>query len=316
MSRHIVITIIVAVLGLSKSWAQQDVSFSHYFSMPSFYNPAATSVDTKMNVNLAYANQMTGFENSPKTILAMVDLPIYFLTPAHSAGVLFMNDGIGLFSHMKLGVQYAYHHRFGKKMKISGGIRFALLSEKFNGGKADYIDSGDPVLSTSEVKGSAFDVDFGLRVDYDNRWYAGVSMLHLTAPTVSYGDEKIYEINNGSSFYVTGGYNIAFRSPLFNMQVDAILRTDLKAWRGDLSARLNYSGPKQNLYVGLGFSPVNSVTLLVGGIFHDIVVGYAYEINTKGVGFVHGNHEVTVGYHADLDLFKKGRNKHKSVRIL
>lgn len=306
------------MLVLTTQWgrAQQDVSFTHYWAMPSFYNPAATAIDGKMDVRGVFSSQMTGFEDNPVVMYFGADIPVYFLTPAHSAGASFLNDKTGLFTHTRIALQYAYHHRMGPNLRVSGGIRFSLLSEGFEGSKADVIDSSDPVLSTSKLTGSAFDVDFGLRVDYRRLWYAGVSMLHLAAPTISYGDEKIYEYNICSSFYLTGGYNIALRSPLFNMQMDAILRTDLNAWRGDVTARLMYNGEKRKLYCGLSYSPANSVSLLVGGDLKGVTVGYCYELYTSAIGALHGTHEVTVGYKADLDLFKKGRNLHKSVRHL
>ena len=59
-----------------------------------------------------------------------------------------------------------------------------------------------------------------------------------------------------------------------------------------------------------------SVTFLVGGMFHGVNLGYSYQMYTSGVGLVHGSHEVVLSYQTDLDLFKKGRNKHQSVRWL
>ena len=314
LKRHITI-LFLALTALAAS-AQEDVSFGHYWAMPSFYNPAATAIDTKLDVRAIYANQFTGFEDCPKTLYVGADLPIYFLTPAHSAGASFLNDQSGLFTHMRISLQYAYHHSFGKNIKVSGGIRLMLLSETFDGSKVDVIDSGDPVVSSAKAKGTGFDLDFGVRVDYKKQWYAGISMLHLLSPRIEYGDDKIYQYNTSSAFYLTGGYNIKFRSPLFNMQLDAIVRTDLNKWRGDATARLMYNGEKHHLYFGASYSPLNSASVLVGGDFHGITIGYSYEIYTSAIGFLHGTHEISLGYKADLDLFKKGRNLHKSVRHL
>ena len=37
---------------------------------------------------------------------------------------------------------------------------------------------------------------------------------------------------------------------------------------------------------------------------------------TGGIGALNGTHEVMIGYQTDLNLFKKGKNLHKSVRLL
>ena len=60
----------------------------------------------------------------------------------------------------------------------------------------------------------------------------------------------------------------------------------------------------------------HGVTAFVGGIFHGVDLCYAYEANTSGMGLASGNHEVTLGYILELDLGKRGKNKHKSVRWL
>jgi len=45
-------------------------------------------------------------------------------------------------------------------------------------------------------------------------------------------------------------------------------------------------------------------------------LSYSYEANTSGMGLGAGQHEVTLGYKLDLDLGKKGKNLHRSVRYL
>ena len=69
-------------------------------------------------------------------------------------------------------------------------------------------------------------------------------------------------------------------------------------------------------YAGVAYSPTNSVTALVGGNFHGISLGYSFELYTSGISFKNGSHELFVGYQTELNLFKKGRNSHQSVRIL
>ena len=85
---------------------------------------------------------------------------------------------------------------------------------------------------------------------------------------------------------------------------------DLTAVRG------TYTYDEKRYYAGLTYSPMTSVAILLGGEINSMSFGYAYELFTSGVGAIHGSHDLYVGYVMDLDLFKKGRNKHKSIRIL
>ena len=77
-----------------------------------------------------------------------------------------------------------------------------------------------------------------------------------------------------------------------------------------------YDGKKHKLYGGLMYSPTVSVGLLLGFDFHGINIGYSYEAYTGGVGALNGTHEIVIGYQTDLNKFKKGKNMHKSVRLL
>jgi hypothetical protein len=87
-------------------------------------------------------------------------------------------------------------------------------------------------------------------------------------------------------------------------------------WRADVTGRLKYTHEKKMMYAGVSYSPTNSVTVLIGGNFHGIHLGYSYEIYTTAINVGNGSHELFVGYQTDLNLFKKGKNLHKSVRLL
>ncbi len=294
--------------------AQYDPSFVNYWAMTSFYNPAATGQDPVLNVQGAYSMQMTGFENAPAVMSAYVDLPLFFISAKHGAGVGFMNDQIGLFKHQKFYLQYAYHQPLWGG-RLSGGIHLAMLSETFDGSGLDLGESGDPAFPTSEANGAAFDLNFG--VQYAGKsWYAGFAMMHCTSPTVTLGDEKVNEFSISPSYYLTGGYNIRLKSPLYTIHTSAMLRSDAVGFRADVTGRIAYHGNKHELYGGVSYSPMNSVSLLFGLDFHGINIGYAYEMYTAGIGALNGTHEILIGYRTELNLFKKGKNKHKSVRIL
>ncbi len=295
--------------------AQFDVAFTNSWALQSYYNPAATGLYGKLDVKGVYSMQMRGFEDAPSTMLVTADLPLFFLSPSHGAGLGFMNDQAGMFSTKKIYLQYAYHQKLWGG-RLSASVRPVLLTESFDGSKADLNDSSDPAFATSEVKGTSFDLDCGLRYTNKDVWYAGVSAMHLLSPTISLGDDKTYELSMGNVFYATGGYKFRFRYPKYSLATDAILRSDFQSWRGDITARLLYDGKKHKLYGGVMYSPTVSVGVLLGFDFHGINVGYSYEAYTGGVGALNGTHEIVIGYQTDLNKFKKGKNLHKSVRLL
>lgn len=302
----------VLLLAVSPVRAQYDASFSHYWAMEPSFNPAAAGKEAKINVSGAYAMTLTGFENNPKTMYVGGDMPFYFLKTYHGVGVQVLNDQIGLFSHKKFALQYAYKHRLLGGM-LSVGLQAGMLSETFNGSKVDTETPSDPAFPTSEVNGSAFDLGAGLYYIHRN-WYAGLSAQHLNSPDVEFGQTQNFKVS--PTYYLTGGYNIRLRNPLLSVHPTVLARTDGTAYRVDISGRVKYTHDKKMLYAGLGYSPTNSVTVMVGGNFHGICLGYSYEVYTSAISIGNGSHELFVGYQTDINMTKKGRNKHKSVRFL
>ena len=295
--------------------AQYDVAFTNYWALQSFYNPAATGLDGLLNVQAAYSMQMVGFEDAPASMYVGADMPVFFLSPRHGMGVGFLNDDVGLFKNKKFFLQYAYHQPlFGGKFSI--GARAGLLQNGFDGTDLNVEHSSDPAFASSDVNGTGFDLDVGLRYSYKQVWYVGVSAMHCLGPTISLGDDKIYEISIDPSLYLAGGYKLKFRQPQYALMTNACLRTDMQDWRADITARLAYDGEKHKLYGGVNYSPTKSVAVMLGIDFHGINLGYSYEMYTRGIGALNGTHELVLGYQTDLDLFKKGKNLHKSVRLL
>lgn len=292
--------------------AQYDVAFSHYWDLEPYYNPAAVGKDTKLNVVGAYALDFAGFENNPRSMYLGADMPLYALRAYHGVGVSLLNDQIGLFTHQRMALQYAYRHRlFGGQ--IAAGVQAGFINEKFEGSKADLEDPSDPAFTRSDINGNALDVAFGI---YYMRgpWYVGVSAQHLNAPLVELGETN--ELQVDPAYYLTGGYNIKLRNPFLTIHPSVLVRTDGSAYRADVSTRVVYTNEKRMMYAGVSYSPTNSVTVLIGGRIKGIHLGYSYEMYTSAIQPGNGSHELVVGYQTTLNLYKKGKNKHKSVRLL
>ena len=307
---YIILTLSILLAGTAK--AQYDVSFSHYWDLETYFNPAAAGKQSRLNIAGAYALDMAGFENNPRTMYLGADMPFYLLNSYHGAGISLLNDQLGLFTHQRIALQYAYKHRlFGGQLSI--GLQFAFLNEQFDGSKVDAEDSGDPAFATSKVNGSSMDIGAGLYYTH-GRWYAGLSAQHVTSPSIEMGDRSILKID--PTFYLTGGYNIKLRNPFVTIPASVLVRTDLNTYRADITARVVYTNEKKVMYCGVSYSPQNSVTAIIGGSFHGINLSYSYEMYTSAINVGNGSHELTVGYQTTLNLYKKGKNKHKSVRIL
>ena len=307
-----IISLLLLCACLRTASAQQAPAFAHYWDMLPQFNAGAVGRNDQLRITAAYQAHNMGFDDAGGTMYAGADMAFALGKTRHGVGLVFENDAIGLFSHQRFCAQYAYQQRlFGGRLGI--GVEVDMLNEKVDGSKADLIDPNDPAFPSSEMTGSKFDVSVGLF--YQRKGLeVGLSAAHLTSPTILMGETNEIKVESLYNFYAA--YNIKTKNPLFNIVPSTMLRYDGQEFRADITARLLYAKDTQRLYGGVTYSPMHSVTGFVGGRFHGIDLSYSYEANTEGIGLLHGNHEVTLGYTLDLNLSKKGKNLHRSVRFL
>ena len=272
--------------------AQWDVQFTDYTALKSFYNPAVSGTDGNLNVAATYSMQMMGYDEAPASLYVSADMPVYFLNPHHGAGLSFLNDNAGVYNTTRIGLQYAYNVKLSKRGRLALGVQGVLMSERVSMKSVKMEDNSDPAVPSSEVKGTKVDMGVGLYYYHPKLWL-GASSQHLLAPTLLL--DQRYEVEVPRVYYLMGGGNIRLKNSLLSLQPSFLVQSDMDTWREDVQCKVAYERDEKKFYGG---------------------VGYSYQMYTSGVGLVHGSHEVVLSYQTDLDLFKKGRNKHQSVRWL
>ena len=301
-----------AILSVAGVRAQFDTHFTHYWALQGYYNPAVAGLSGRLNMYGTYAMQMAGYTNAPATMLIGADMALPTEKKNQAISANLYNESIGLFTNQRLFAGYAYRFNlWGGSMAM--GMSAGSLEQKFDGSKVEAEESADAAFPSSEIEGMGLDLTAGVHYAHPF-FYAGLSVMHLTAPVIELGETN--EIKIDRTYYFCGGGNIQMKNPLLSIQPSLQLMTDLQAWRADVTVRGTYTYDEKRYYAGLTYSPMTSVAILLGGEINSVTFGYAYEIFTSGVGLIHGSHDLYVGYVMDLDLFKKGKNKHKSIRIL
>ena len=310
--KRIGIIAMMSGLALVGARAQYDAAFSHYFDMEPSFNPAVVGKQGLLNVTGVYALGFAGVRHHPRSVYLAGDAPLPLAKGAHGAGLQFVDEKIGVYTHRRIALQYGYKRPWGGGT-VSFGVQVGLLNEDLDASKADAEDRGDPALSGGKANGNGLDLGAGVYY-LRGTWYVGVSGQHLNRPQVDLGEKA--EIRIKQTYYLTAGYNIRLRNPFLKIKTSLLVRGDGQAYRADVTGRLVYQREKKMFYGGVGCSPTNSVTALVGGKFHGVVVEYSYELYTSAIPAGNGGLELFVGYQCPLDFSNKAKNKHKSVRIL
>ena len=226
------------------------------------------------------------------------------------------------------------------KGNFSAGLQVGYINQSFDGTKVeipedDYHEQQDDAIPTSLVSGSSIDASLGIFFSKE-KWFAGLSVNHLLSPKLILSDNYVSEIPR--SYYFVAGYNIQLNNPLLELRPTLLVKTmemsslyldadsliekvetnTLKAMllntQVDVSIRMVYN---KQLWGGLSWRKGDALTLMFGGKFKMIEAGYAYDFPiSRIIKESTGSHEVFVRYSMDMNLDKKKKNKHKSVRIL
>ncbi len=307
-----VLLVLLAGMGANRVQAQQDVAFLHYWRMETQWNPAAVGQSPQLSIQGAVQTHAMGYEQAGSTMWAGADMAFALGRTFHGVGAMFLNDNIGLFSHKRFSLQYAYHQPW-RGGTIALGLQADMLQEGIDGSKADLGDKNDPAFPTTQVNGSAFDLSVGSY--YQRKGFRlSAAYHHLAAPTVRLGET--HELPIRGVLNVGTQYNIRTSSPLFTIIPSAMLRSDFTDYRVDLTLRGQYKFENRLIFGGINYAPQRSVGLFVGGTLQGIDISYGYEANTSGLGLGAGQHEIVIAYRLPIDLGKKQRNLHKSVRWL
>ena len=315
--------IVVAVATAFVCSAQVDTQLSQYWSLPSYYNPAAIGRTDYLHIMGGTRLQWVGIPNAPTAFLASADMPVKIGKKRIGVGVVFQQESIGLFSNLNAGAQVAY------KQKLLGGVlsiglQVGIFDQNFKGSKVyipdddEFHQDTDDAIPRNDLHGTAFDMNVG--VYYTHKWFwAGVSATHVMEPTVSLNtdegsDEAMYETQAGRMFYFMGGSNIPIKNTLFEIQPSFMVRSDFKSVQPEVTARVRYN---KFLSGGVAYRYKDAVSVQLGAEFKNFFVGYNYDYPTSAISKASsGSHEVFVGYNVKLNLGDKNKNKHKSIRIM
>ena len=130
----------VLMLASQAVSAQNEVQFSDYTRLKSYYNPAVSGTEGKLNVVAAYSMQFVGFEDAPKTMYVGADLPIFFLGPRHGAGASLSDIKVDFPATDYVGNQHYVFNIRGNKYRLIVVVKFTIghIFIRFVGTHSEY----------------------------------------------------------------------------------------------------------------------------------------------------------------------------------
>lgn len=299
--------------------AQNDGNVSMYWAATTSFNPSTAGSDSAIHVSAFDRMQWVGVDGAPQTFFASADMPFKFRGIRQGVGVNVLSDKAGLFSTTIVSAQYSYSRKLWQG-RLAIGIQAGMVNQDFRGSDI-YIPDGDAwepsddLLPRSDVAGQSLDLALGAFYEKsfgEKEFYVGISATHINEATIDL-EEYSYSEQKRTYYFHVGG-NIPVNRTLFILQPSMLYKTTAQANQFDFTLRATYAN---RFWGGISYRHNDAVVLMVGAEIQSLRLGYAYDIGTSALAKAsNGSHEILASYLVKLNLDKKKKHPHKSIRIL
>lgn len=305
--------------------AQDELMLTQHWALPTYYNPANTGNTDFLRIRGAARLQWLGIERAPKSFVGTADVPFQLGGTRVGVGASAMQESLGLFSNLNIGLQVSYKFKLGKGV-FSIGVQPAYYNSKFKGTEVilpdndDYHQGSDTSIPTQDLTGNHFDLSAGL--SWTHKYITlGVSCMHIMNPKINLSlegsqstESQQYQTELSRSIYFIADGNIPIKNSLFVLQPSLLVTSDLAGVTGEAAMRTTFN---RFLTFGVAYRWQDAIGITIGGEFKNFFLGYAYEYPLSGINKASsGSHELVAGYSLKLDFSGKNKNKHRSIRIM
>jgi len=283
------LTLLVFVIIVHNSHAQQDPQYTQYMYNTMNVNPAYTGQRDVLSISGLYRAQWVGVDGAPKTQSFSLHSPLR--NEKLGLGLSVVNDALGPANETSVDANFSYTIPFVNGIELSFGIKggFHLLETDWTKG---LYQNPDPVFAEN-ISLFSPTVGMGMYLHSDNG-YIGVSIPNMIN-TKHYDDYKETLAAERFHYYLIGGY-------VFNVSSMVKLKPAflIKAVSGapliaDFSANVMFH---EKLTLGLAYRWDDALSGLVGfQINESLFMGYAYDYTTSGLSnYTGGTHEIMLRY--------------------
>lgn len=304
--KRIIIILVMLILGLEYSNAQQLPQFTQYMYNTIAINPAYAGSRDALSIVGLNRNQWAGFDGGPQTQTLSIHSPLR--NEKIGLGFSLINDKSGYENFTYAFVDFSYTIKASDEVNVSFGLKggmtyYKLAEELYNATEVNQ----DPYFND---KLNRWNSNFGAGVLFhSDRWYAGLSIPKMIN----------HDLNNDTEFaalekvhyYAIGGYvfdlsgDLKFKPSFMVKYTKGVaLSTDLTAnflfnekfWLG---GSYRFSGEQKAIGALVDFQVTDQFR-----------VGYTYEIPTGEIRpYTSGSHEILLMYE-----FRFMKRKQKSPR--
>jgi type IX secretion system PorP/SprF family membrane protein len=292
--------LLLTVISVNKTMAQQDPQYSQYMFNQMAINPAYAGSKEALSASAFIRSQWTGIDGAPKTETFSIHGPLK--KKKVGLGFSCIADQIG--PKKSIGVLGSYAYRLQiKNGFLSMGLRVGVYQFAYNWNAITHKDLVDDVYTQNPTSKIVPTADAGIYY-YTNTLYVGFSATHLyngrlTSVSSQTGDNAKLSPH---LFFTFGKAWALSDNLIFNPSIMA------KAAKGAPSTYdLNFSFLlKQKMWLGASWrSSYGVVVYAQFNVTDKFKLGYSYDYGINKIGKAGGgSHEIMLGYDFNISKSK------------
>lgn len=261
----------------------QDLSADYYSFVMNMYNvnPAYTGKDKGISGILNARNQVMGFSDAPKNVMAGIRSG---LNVNQGIGGRLVADNRGAFSLVKADATYSYTAAITETHLLSFGVSAGFLNKNFTVNKIEnyeQLDQTDPTLSAGYFNATRFIAGAGLLYSWKNL------EVSIASPHMVQATEPFNQYFHGTVQY-TKKINESFTIVpwVFYQNIPVIKNVAGLYCKGSW---------KDKAWLQAGYHTSNTVNAAIGFNLEKFGVGYSFQFANKALKNVSsGTHQVAI----------------------
>ena len=295
---------------IGKSFAQ-DPEFSQFYANPLYLNPALAGVTVCPKANANYRNQWPGIGKAFITYNISYDQYVNFL---HGGlGVLVTADraGSGNLNTTVISLMYAYKFNLSTHLQASGALKVGYYQRRLVWDNLRFEDMIDPlggfILPTAEKQPDNLSVgvpDFsaGVFLSYDDLFYGGISVDHLTRPKVGFYADNVTQLYMKYTFHAGSVINLhqngsSAEDREFSLSPNILYQQQFKFHQLNVGLYLTVDPFIGGLWFRHNFENADAIIPMVGLHYKNLRIGYSYDFTiSKLKNATGGAHEVSASW--------------------
>lgn len=317
-------TILLVLLLLASGYQvirSQDLTYSQFYANPLYLNPALAGAESCPRVFLNYRNQWPSLPGAFASYAASFDGYSDFLHGGYGVQVDYNKAGEAAISKMMASAIYAYRLNVSSEMTAHLAVQAGygqrslrwdelVFASGIDPGTGDPLPPGPPPQDfTGDV--SYLDFATGMLIGYQDKYFFGAAVHHLSQPDISFMGSSEYPLN--MKITVHGGANIGGEgrsrrsySPSLMISPNFLYQQQGEYRHLNLGSYFTFEPFVAGIWYHHAFENPDAMIISLGISQEQYRIGYSYDYTLSGLSNATGGaHEISLVWIFDCDKKRK-----------